>query len=153
MNYVTGTTDFRIEGRTAVSLGKFDGLHRGHQKLIRRVVLGKRQGLAPLIFTFEKNPTRMLSGLSGQNIMTNEERRLLLERAGIEHLLECPFVPKLSHMGSEAFVRDVLAGQLCAAFVAVGEDFRFGFERRGNTETLKRLGAVYGFQVLPSYSR
>ena len=147
MNYVTGTTDFRIEGRTAVSLGKFDGLHRGHQKLIRRVVLGKRQGLAPLIFTFEKNPTRMLSGLSGQNIMTNEERRLLLERAGIEHLLECPFVPKLSHMGSEAFVRDVLAGQLCAAFVAVGEDFRFGFERRGNTETLKRLGAVYGFQV------
>lgn len=147
MNYVTGMTGFEIEGRAAVSLGKFDGLHRGHRKLIGRVTAKGRQGLVPLIFTFEKNPTRMLSGLSGQNIMTNEERRRLLEQAGIECLFECPFVPEVSHMEPEVFVRDVLAGQLHAAYVAVGEDFRFGYQRRGDTGLLQALGEQCGFQV------
>lgn len=147
MNYVTGTTRFQTEGPTAVSLGKFDGLHRGHQKLIGRVVSMKQQGMSPLIFTFEKNPTRMLSGLSGQNIMTNEERRRLLMRAGIEQLFECPFVPEISHMEPETFVREVLSGQLHAAFVAVGEDFRFGCQRRGDIRLLQALGETCGFQV------
>ena len=78
MNYVTGTTKFHIRGPSAVSLGKFDGLHRGHQKLIGRVLSKRQQGLTSVIFTFEKNPTRMLSGLSGQNIMTNELTALQL---------------------------------------------------------------------------
>ena len=94
MNYVTGTTKFHMEGPCAVSLGKFDGFHRGHQKLLGRVLARKEQGLSAVLFTFATNPTRMLSGLSGQNITTNEERRLLLERAGVDHLLECPFVPE-----------------------------------------------------------
>lgn len=147
MNYVTGTTTFHIEASCAVSLGKFDGLHRGHQKLIGRVLSKKQQGLTAAIFTFEKNPTRMLSGLSGQNIMTNEERRRLLEDAGVDHLLECPFVPEFSHMEPEVFIKEVLAGQLHAAFVAVGEDFRFGYQRRGDVRMLKTLGTQYGFQV------
>lgn len=147
MNYVTGTTKFHIRGPSAVSLGKFDGLHRGHQKLIGRVLSKRQQGLTSVIFTFEKNPTRMLSGLSGQNIMTNEERRRLLEYGGVDELLECPFIPELSHMEPEDFVREVLAAQLHAAFVAVGEDFRFGFQRKGDAEKLKELGARYGFYV------
>lgn len=147
MNYVTGTTMFHTDGPCAVSLGKFDGFHRGHQKLLGRVLSQKERGLSAVIFTFEKNPTRMLSGLSGQNIMTNEERRRLLEHAGVDHLLECPFVPELSLMEPEAFVRKVLAGQLHAAFVAVGKDFRFGHRRKGDIRTLERMGETYGFQV------
>ena len=147
MNYVTGTIKFHMDGPCAVSLGKFDGLHRGHQKLIGRVLSGKQQGFASVIFTFEKNPTRMLSGLSGQNIMTNQERRELLEHAGVDHLLECPFVPELSHMEPEAFVREVLVKQLHAVFVAVGEDFRFGYRRKGDTRLLRALGEQYGYQV------
>ena len=147
MNYVTGAADFHTDSPSAVSLGKFDGLHRGHQKLIGRVLSKKQQGLLTVIFTFEKNPTRMLSGLSGQNIMTNEERRRLLEQAGIDHLLECPFVPELSHMEPETFVKKVLAERLHAAFVVVGEDFRFGYRRKGDVKTLKELGKSYGFCV------
>ena len=103
--------------------------------------------MSAVLFTFATNPTRMLSGLSGQNITTNEERRLLLERAGVDHLLECPFVPEISLMEPERFVREVLAGQLHAAFVAVGEDFRFGHQRKGDVRMLERMGQSCGFQV------
>ncbi len=147
MDYVTGTTKFHMERPCAVSLGKFDGLHKGHRKLLHRVLSQKEQGLLGVIFTFEKNPTRMLSGLSGQNIMTNEERRRLLEQEGVDCLLECPFVPELSLMEPETFVKEVLVGQLHAAFVAVGEDFRFGHQRKGDAKLLTRLGEQYYFQV------
>ncbi len=147
MNYVTGKTQFDLEGPCAVSLGKFDGLHRGHRKLLRHVVSRKERGLSAVIFTFEKNPTRMLSGLSGQNIMTNEERRRLLEHEGVDHLLECPFVPEISLMEPERFLKEILAGQLHAAYVAVGEDFRFGHQRKGDACMLERMGKTYGFQV------
>lgn len=147
MDYVTGKIKFHIEGPSAVSLGKFDGLHRGHRKLIRHVVDAKARGLKAVIFTFETNPTRALSGLSGQNIMTNGERKRMLEEAGIDSLLECPFVPELSHMEAERFVEEVLVKQLGAAFVAVGTDFRFGYQRRGDSALLEKLGKMYGFRV------
>lgn len=147
MDYVTGTTQFHIEGSSAVSLGKFDGLHRGHQMLIRHVLDQKKKGLSSVIFTFEKNPTRLLSGLSGQNIMTNRERKEMLEKAGIDHLLECPFLPEIAHMEPEVFVEKVLVGQLHAAFVAVGKDFRFGYQRKGDYQLLQQMGEKLGFQA------
>lgn len=147
MNYVTGMTAFHMERPSAVSLGKFDGLHRGHQKLIQHVLDQKKRGLQAVIFTFEKNPTRILSGLSGQNIMTNEERKDMLECTGIDQLLECPFVPEIAHMEPETFVAEVLVRQMRAAFVAVGEDFRFGYHRRGDHELLQKMGNQMGFQV------
>lgn len=147
MNYVTGTTKFHMERPSAVSLGKFDGLHRGHRKLIQHVLDKKEEGLQAVIFTFEKNPTRILSGLSGQNIMTNEERRSMLEQAGIDQLLECPFVPEIAHMEPEAFVEEVLVRQIRAEFVAVGADFRFGYQRRGDSRLLRKMGEQMGFRV------
>lgn len=147
MEYITGTTTFHMKRASAVSLGKFDGLHRGHQKLISHLLEQKKNGLSAVIFTFEKNPTRMLAGLSAQNIITNEERRRKLEEAGIDKLLECPFVPEISNMEAEDFVRRVLLEQLQASFVAVGKDFRFGRQRKGDYYLLQHLGVELGFQV------
>lgn len=147
MDYVTGVTKFHMNGPSAVSLGKFDGLHRGHQKLIRHILNQKEHGLQSVIFTFEKNPTRMLSGLSSQNIMTNEERCRRLEEIGIDRLLECPFTPQVSHMEPEYFVEEVLVRQLHASFVAVGKDFRFGYQRRGDHRLLMTMGDRLGFHV------
>ncbi|MBS6397512.1 MAG: bifunctional riboflavin kinase/FAD synthetase [Clostridiales bacterium] len=147
MNYVTGKTQFHMDVPSAVSLGKFDGLHRGHQRLIGHVLEQKKRGLQAVLFTFEKNPTRMLAGLSAQNIMTNAERRQRLENAGIDCLLECPFVPEIAHMEPERFVEEVLVRQLKTAFVAVGRDFRFGFQRRGDHALLRQMGETLGFQV------
>ena len=84
MNYITGKTSFGTMAPSAVSLGKFDGLHRGHQKLLQHILEQKKNGLEATIFTFASNPTRMLSGLSAQNILTNEERREMLAKAGVD---------------------------------------------------------------------
>ncbi len=151
MIYQTGKTDFYTEGPSAVSIGKFDGLHRGHQKLIGRLLEQKKKGLQTVIFTFEKNPTRLLSGLSGKNILTNEERRRMLEEAGIDRLLECPFVPEISHMEPEDFVEEILVRQMKAAYVAVGRDCGFGYQRRGDSKMLVSLGEEYGFltEIIP----
>ena len=110
MNYITGKTSFGVMAPSAVSLGKFDGLHRGHQKLLQHILEQKKNGLEATIFTFASNPTRMLSGLSAQNILTNEERREMLAKAGVDNLLECPFVPEIAHMEPERFIEDVLVG-------------------------------------------
>ncbi len=147
MEYITGKTEFHIEGSSAVSLGKFDGLHRGHQALLSHVLAQKERGLRAVIFTFEQNPTRILSGLSGQNIMTNEERKEMLEKAGVDCLLECPFVPEVAHMEPEEFVSRVLVEQLHAAFVAVGTDFRFGYQRRGDYRLLEKMGRGLGLRL------
>ena len=147
MKYVTGEIGYTMDRPSAVSLGKFDGLHRGHRKLLDDVLKQKKNGLASVIFTFTQNPTRVLSGLSAQNIITNEERRAMLEEEGIDCLVECPFVPELAHMEPERFVEKILVEQLKAAFIAVGTDFHFGYQRRGDYELLLKLGDRYGFQV------
>ena len=132
---------------SAVSLGKFDGVHRGHQKLLQHILEQKKNGLEATIFTFASNPTRMLSGLSAQNILTNEERREMLAKAGVDNLLECPFVPEIAHMEPERFIEDVLVGQLKMKFAAVGTDFHFGYQRRGDHAMLQKLAPKYGYTV------
>lgn len=147
MNYITGKTSFGVMAPSAVSLGKFDGLHRGHQKLLQHILEQKKNGLEATIFTFASNPTRMLSGLSAQNILTNEERREMLAKAGVDNLLECPFVPEIAHMEPERFIEEVLVGQLKMKFAAVGTDFHFGYQRRGDHAMLQKLAPQYGYTV------
>lgn len=147
MIYQTGKTEFYMNRPSAVSIGKFDGLHRGHQKLIGRLLEQKKNGLQAVIFTFEKNPTRILSGLSGKNILTNEERKDMLQEAGIDCLLECPFVPEISHMEPEDFIKEVLVGQMKTTFMAVGPDCGFGYRRRGGSRMLLEMGEELGFQT------
>lgn len=147
MNYITGKTSFGVMAPSAVSLGKFEGFHRGHQKLLQHILEQKKNGLEATIFTFASNPTRMLSGLSAQNILTNEERREMLAKAGVDNLLECPFVPEIAHMEPERFIEEVLVGQLKMKFAAVGTDFHFGYQRRGDHAMLQKLAPKYGYTV------
>lgn len=124
MNYITGKTSFGVMAPSAVSLGKFDGLHRGHQKLLQHILEQKKNGLEATIFTFASNPTRMMSGLSAQNILTNEERREMLAKAGVDNLLSA-LCAVIAHMEPERFIEEVLVGQLKMKFAAVGNRFSF----------------------------
>ena len=99
MQYIKGIDAFREEKRPAVTLGKFDGLHRGHQKLIRRTREFSRQGLKSVVFTLDFNRKGML--------LTREERRTILEKQGVDYLVECPFVPEVAHMEPEEFIRGI----------------------------------------------
>lgn len=147
MRYITNTLDFQLEKRSVVTLGKFDGLHRGHDKLITRALELGKNGYDTVVFTFDVSPLVKLGTRITRTLLTNEERRVLLERKKIDCLIECPFVPEVIHMEPQDFVREVLAVQLRAAYVIVGPDFHFGHNRKGTPQLLKKLGVQYGFQV------
>ena len=139
MEIIKHTTEFQTEEGTAVSLGKFDGLHQGHRLLIDRILDKKQEGLASLIFTvdFGERPALTLP----------EERRELLRRRQLDYLVECPFVPALAHMEPEDFVTKILKERLHAKYLAVGTDFRFGYQRRGDYRLLQQMSSSCGFQV------
>lgn len=139
MKVIEHTTEFQISEETAISLGKFDGLHQGHRLLIDRILKKKKEGLFSLIFTFDFGARPALT--------LPKERREILKRDHLDYLVECPFVPKLSHMEPEDFVQKVLKERLHARYLAVGTDFRFGYQRKGDYRLLQQMSKLCGFQV------
>lgn len=125
--------------RCAVTLGKFDGLHRGHLKLIHNVLdVSSRQQLQSVVFVIE---------LHEKGILSHKERAQMLESMGIDVLIECPFSREFMEMTPEGFVQDILCRTLHASYAAVGDDYRFGYHRAGDADALKMLGRKYGFET------
>lgn len=103
MQYFAGTREFQIKEPTAVTIGKFDGLHRGHQKLLREVMRYREKEYKPAVFTFETAPGTLIRGKLQTMITTNEEREENLREAGVEYLVEYPFNQEVAHMDPEQF--------------------------------------------------
>lgn len=146
MKIINDTLDFQLSKASAVTLGKFDGIHRGHQKLMNKVLAQKENGLTPVVFTFAKMPGTDIYA-KGRTILTGKEREQHLMQMGMEILIECPFVPELSSMEPECFIKEVLVEKLHAKYIAVGSDFRFGYRRKGDCTLLKSLSKEYGYEV------
>ena len=138
MDYLNKIEEIGGISASAVTLGKFDGLHLGHQKLIRQILKQKSQGQKAVVFAFDQG-SRM--------ILSREERRHKLERMDVDLFLECPLDQKMRHMKPEDFVKKILVDKLHVSYLAVGRDFHFGYERKGNSEVLAKMGEEYGFQV------
>jgi riboflavin kinase/FMN adenylyltransferase len=138
---------------TAIALGSFDGLHQGHRRVIAAVTgaASRAAGLVPSVVSFWPHPREVLHGDTRLRLDLPAEKLELLEPVGIEQLVLVPFDPALAALTPEAFVEQVLVGQLAAGFVAVGENFRFGKGRSGDTAALIALGQRYGLavEVLP----
>lgn len=147
MEYCTGRTEFDIQGNSAITLGKFDGVHAGHRKLMKRILDYKEQGCKAVVFTFDTPPYSVLGQEKPQMLTTNEERRIILERLGIDFLVECPFVPEIIGMEPEEFIKHILVDQLKAKYIVIGTDFRFGHNRRGDANMLAEYAAIYGYQL------
>ncbi len=147
MEYITNTLDFQLQKRSVVTLGKFDGLHRGHNKLLSETLRTGKNGYETVVFTFDVSPLVRLGTKITRTLLTNEERKILLERKGIDCLIECPFVDAVIKMAPEDFIRDILVRKLKAGCVIVGPDFHFGYQRRGTPAMLAEMGKEYGFQV------
>ena len=138
---------------TAIALGSFDGLHQGHRRVIAAVTgaAARAAGLVPSVVSFWPHPREVLHGDTRLRLDLPAEKLELLEPVGIEQLVLVPFDPALAALTPEAFVEQVLVGQLAAGLVAVGENFRFGKGRSGDTAALIALGQRHGLavEVLP----
>ena len=130
---------------TALALGSFDGLHLGHQKVIK-AILKEPIGI-PTVVSFWPHPREVLFGESRLRLDLPNEKTSLLEPLGIEQLVLVPFNKTLASKSAEAFVDEILVKTLQAKHIAVGENFRFGCNREGDVNTLKRIGACMGIKV------
>lgn len=140
MNYIEGLMEYHMDRDTAVTLGKFDGLHRGHQKLVRKICEKKAEGLESVVVTIWPDP-------KAKALLTKGEKKELLEALGVNWWLDCPFLPQISRMEPEEFVREVLVKRLRARYIAVGSDFRFGYQRKGDCALLKKLQPELGYEL------
>lgn len=149
MRVITGTREFQIEEPTAVTIGKFDGRHKGHQKLLREMLCFKeRQGLKAAVFTFDMAPAGVMAGRVQTVITTNQERRNKMAKVGIDYLVEYPFDQETAHMQPEEFVSEVLVRQMHAKAVVVGTDCSFGYKGAGNAQLLKEMSEFCGFEAV-----
>jgi riboflavin kinase/FMN adenylyltransferase len=130
-----------------VTIGNFDGLHRGHQALVGTVVAHARSNSGTaVVLSFDPHPARVLAPERAPAALTTpDQKRELLAELGVDVLAELPFTAALAALAPEDFVERVLVWTLQARHVAVGEDFRFGRRRSGDSALLARLGEQAGF--------
>lgn len=136
-------------GPTAVTFGKFDGMHVGHRHVLDALLaVGVERGLEPAAITFDRNPLSVLAPeRCPEAIASNTQKRELFERTGLGTLVQLPFDEALSSMSAGEFVERVLVEALDARVVLVGPGTRFGSGGRGDFALLSRLGAELGFEV------
>ena len=138
-------TDFKLKN-SAVSLGKFDGIHRGHRLLLQEIV--QASPLIPTVFTFDTAGNAMNNkGSFRSQIYDQREKYLLLQKMGMEREILFPFHEGTRQMLPQDFIRQILHGALDAKLVCVGEDFRFGKDRSGDVRMLQQYASQYGYQV------
>lgn len=147
MEYIKHNLQFTTGGPTVVTLGKFDGIHRGHERLMQTLLSkGRALGAKTLVFTFDIPPGQRTGGGRSKLLTTNEEKRWILEHEGVDYLYECPFTPQVMCMEPEAFI-----GWIAEAFqvrgIVVGEDFRFGHNRAGDSSVLAANAERYGYEL------
>ncbi len=147
MEIISNTKEFYIENTTAVAIGKFDGVHIGHRRLLKEILEQKKKGLSPCVFTFDPAPAVLFGRSDGKELTTKEEKRTLFERLGVDILIEFPLTKESAAMEPEAFVRQVLKAQMNTKFIAAGTDLSFGAGGRGNTQLLQGLAKELDFTV------
>ena len=142
------TADFQIEEPTVVAIGKFDGFHLGHQKLLKTLMEQKEKGLASVVFTFIPSPAAFFSKKVLPELSTIEEKRSIFEQAGVDYLIECPFNQIVADTDPQAFIEQVLHKQIGAKCVVAGEDVSYGKMGRGDYKLLQDKASVYDYEVI-----
>lgn len=144
MEIIADTSEFYIERETAVAIGKFDGVHLGHRRLLDEVLQAKKRGLAACVFTFDPPPSVLFGG-DAHVLTTNEEKHRIFERMGVDFLVEFPMTLETAAIPPSTFIVDYLVGQLNTKFIVAGTDISFGRRGEGNAELLKAMAAEYDY--------
>ena len=140
MQYLKGFTSYNSESPCAVTFGKFDGIHAGHQKLIEKVhELSQQNTVKSVVCAFDMFKRVQITSVG-------EKEALLFDK--IDCFIDCPFTDEIRKMDCETFISKIICETLHATFVVVGSDFRFGYKASGNVETLARFSKCYGYTLL-----
>jgi riboflavin kinase/FMN adenylyltransferase len=135
--------------RTALTVGSFDGVHRGHQDVLRQLVARARHlGVHSLLVTFDPHPLEIVNPAAAPRLLTvGDEKLEVLAESGVDFVAVLPFTPALAAYSAERFVDEILLRRFRMHDLLMGYDHRFGHNRAGDTATMQRLGSERGFDV------
>jgi len=135
---------------TALAIGNFDGLHLGHQKILKSLVReAEKRRLPSSVLTFSPHPERAFGPKKILMLQTLEQRLEYISRFGVDLTLVAPFTREFAAISPEIFIKKILANAFRAKVVVIGTDFRFGKNREGDIHLLRRFRAKYGYQACP----
>lgn len=150
MNIFRGLSEFKQLKNAVVTIGTFDGLHVGHQKILQRLAeVARNCNGETVLITFWPHPRYVLNpnGETFHLLTSIEEKSEILKNFGIDHLVIIPFTREFSNLTSREFVKDILINIIGTKKLVIGYDHRFGKDRAGSFEELKREAPRYGFEV------
>lgn len=134
--------------RSVVTIGNFDGIHKGHEVLIKKAVqYGKKHNIKSIVFTFENHPANYFVTDSIKNIITNEQRINRLNELGVDIVVSIPFDECMTKISAQEFVEKILVDELHVEKIIVGYDFTFARNKEGNTNVLRKLSKQYNYEL------
>lgn len=150
MSILAQSASFSSKIKTTVTVGTFDGVHLGHQKIISKLVeTAKANGSAPTLLTFDPHPRKVVQPNSSVDlIQTLEERAETLAHLGLKHIVVHPFTKAFSQLSAAEYVKEFLVDMLNIDQIIIGYNHRFGKNRTASVEDLKRFGEIYDFKVM-----
>ena len=150
MKKINGVKNFSINSPSILTLGTFDGVHKGHQKILKKLKYeAKKDNLKSIVLTFFPHPRTVLNpDLTLKLINTIEERTILFEKSEIDILITHPFDKNFSELSPDQFVKNILVNKLKIKKILIGYDHRFGKNRTAGFKDLKIFGLKYGFEVI-----
>ena len=142
-------TNYNNSNATIVTIGTFDGVHIGHQKIIKRLVdIAHKKHLNSVVLTFFPHPRMVLQNNNDIKLLnTIEERETILSDLGLDYLVVKTFTKEFANLSAEEFVKNILVDELNAKHIIIGYDHRFGKGRSANIDDLKSFGKQYDFEV------
>ncbi|MCT4507950.1 MAG: bifunctional riboflavin kinase/FAD synthetase [Tepidibacter sp.] len=148
MKIITDLKNVKIKQDTVVTIGNFDGVHKGHQKIIKDTILiAKNKKMKSVLFTFTNHPVNFFEKNKLKNIITKEEKYEIINKMGIDIIVSVPFNEYIINLNPQEYIQEILVDKLHAKQVVIGHDFRFGQNRGGNARFLENIGKTYGFDV------
>lgn len=151
MKFIRGIHNLNEQHRGCVlTIGNFDGVHRGHQALMSRLCEeGRKRNLPVVVMVFEPQPLELFAGDKAPARLTRLREKLrYMAEAGVDKVLCVRFDRRFAALSAQCFISDLLVEKLDVKYLAVGDDFRFGAGRQGDFLLLQKAGAEYGFEVV-----
>jgi len=148
MIIINSLNEVKSFDKSVVTIGKFDGIHKGHEVLIEKTVdYSKQEQLTSVVFTFKNSPISYFSNIITREIITEVEKMNKLKLLGVDVVIDIPFNKDMAEISAQDFVKQILVDKLGAKKLIIGHDFAFARKREGTPPILKILGKKYGFDV------
>ncbi len=148
MTTINCIDDIQNINKSVVTIGNFDGLHKGHQVLIKKTIeYAKLKNIKSVVFTFENHPANYFNPNTIKNIISNEQKIKRLKALGVDYIINIPFNKFMTKISAYNFVKDILVSKLNAQKIIVGYDFNFARNKEGNVSVLNDLSKKFKFEL------